>query len=87
MHHLRVCIIGLGLMGGSLALALRGRVAHLSAVERHAATRQYALHHGVVDSVTDELALGVKVATPVRTILHLLAQLPALRPEGAPSSI
>ena len=88
MHHLRVCIIGLGLMGGSLALALRGRVAHLSAVERHAATRQYALHHGVVDSVTDELALGVKaadlliLATPVRTILHLLAQLPALRPEG-----
>ena len=84
----RVAIVGLGLMGGSLALALHGRVAHLTAIERHAATRQYALHHHMVDAITDNLALGVQeadliiLATPVRTILHLLAELPALRPEG-----
>ncbi|MCB0037770.1 MAG: prephenate dehydrogenase, partial [Anaerolineales bacterium] len=84
----RVTIIGLGLMGGSLALALRGRVAHLTAVERHAATRQYALQQQVVNTVTDNLALGVKdadiviFATPVQTILHLIPELPALRPEG-----
>lgn len=84
----RVTIVGLGLMGGSLALALRGRVAHLTAVERHAATRQYALQHQVVNTVTDNLALGIKdtdiviFATPVQTILHLIPELPALRPDG-----
>lgn len=84
----RIAIIGLGLMGGSLALALHGRVAHLTAVERHAATRQQALQRQVVDYVTDNFALGIKeadvviFATPVQTILQLLAELPTLRPEG-----
>lgn len=84
----RIAIIGLGLMGGSLAMALRGRVAQLTAVERHAATRQQALQRQVVDYVTDNFALGIKqadvviFATPVQTILQLLPELPSLRPEG-----
>ena len=44
----RVGILGLGLMGGSLALALRGRVAHLLAVERHVITRQTALRLSLI---------------------------------------
>lgn len=88
LSETRITIVGLGLMGGSLALALHGRVAHLTAVEQHAATRQHALHNSVVDAVTDDLGLGVQtadlviLATPVRTITHLLAQLPRLRPQG-----
>lgn len=84
----KVTIVGLGLMGGSLALALHGRVGRLTAVERHAATRQQALQRQIVDQVTDNLALGVKAAdvvifaTPVQTILHLMTELPHLRPEG-----
>lgn len=83
-----VTIIGLGLMGGSLAHALRGRVARLTAVERHAATRQRALNQSIVDAVTDDLASGIALAdliilaTPVRTILELLPQIGRLRPDG-----
>ena len=58
----RVCIVGIGLMGGSLALALRGKVAHLMGVDRHAATRQYALREHVVDQVSDDLSLGIQMA-------------------------
>ncbi len=85
---MNVTIVGLGLMGGSLALALRGKVTRLTAVEQHAATRQYALQNRLVDQVTDNLLLGVKdchlliLATPVRTILRLIPMLPNLRANG-----
>ena len=75
-------------MGGSLALALRGYGAKLIGVDRHAATRQQALRDHIVDVVSDDLAFGLQaadlliLATPVKTILDLLAELPALRPEG-----
>lgn len=88
LTNLRVTIAGLGLMGGSMALALRGKTGRLTGVEAHAATRQYALHHQVVDEVTDNLALVLPetdlliLATPVRTILHLLPHLPQWHPAG-----
>ena len=87
LAHSRVAILGLGLMGGSLALALRGRVAHLLAVERHVITRQTALRQGVVDEAVEELAAAPPVdllvlAAPVRVILDTLGRLPALRPSG-----
>lgn len=84
----RVAIVGLGLMGGSLAMALHGRVARLTAVEQHAATRQRALRQQLVDFVTDDFALGVReadmviFATPVRSILQMLPQLAEARPNG-----
>ena len=84
----RVCIVGLGLMGGSLALALQGKVGRLTAVDTHAATRQQALQQNLVDGVTADFALAVReadlliFATPVRTIMHLLGRLPHLRPDG-----
>jgi prephenate dehydrogenase len=88
MIEKRICIIGLGLMGGSLARALKGQVGQIVGVDRHAATRQLALADGVVDIVTGDLASGIKtadlviLATPVNTILHILAELPKLRPRG-----
>ena len=84
----QVCIVGLGLMGGSLALALRGQVGRLTAVDTHAATRQQALQQNLVEAVTADFATGARqadliiFATPVRTILHLLSQLPEIRPDG-----
>ncbi len=85
---LRVCIAGLGLMGGSLALALRGHVAHLVGVEPQPIPRLAALRDGVVDTVTDDFGEGVAeadlvvLAAPVHTIIDLLGQLPAHRPDG-----
>ncbi len=84
----RIGIVGLGLMGGSLALALRGHCARLVAIELQTAVRQQALSEGIVDEATDDLAEGVGrvdmlvFATPVRTTLRLLERLPGLRPDG-----
>lgn len=85
----KLCIVGLGLMGGSLALALREHVDVIVGVDRHAATRQMALREGIVDEVTADFGEGVGggadaviLATPVRSILALLAELPQVRPDG-----
>ena len=88
LANARVGILGLGLMGGSLALALRGRVAHLLAVERQVITRQTALRLGIVDEAIEELTADAPpldllvLAAPVRVILDTLGRLPALRPAG-----
>jgi prephenate dehydrogenase len=84
----RICIVGLGLMGGSLALALRDKTGYIIGVDRHAATRQQALAEGAVDLAVKDLAIGLAeadimiLATPVRTILSILRELPTLRPDG-----
>ena len=88
MIEKRICIVGLGLMGGSLAKALNGQVLQLTGVDRHAATRQQALADGALDIVTDDIASGLKtadlviLATPVHSILNILAELPQIRPDG-----
>jgi prephenate dehydrogenase len=77
----RVAIIGLGLMGGSLALALRGRVAELLAADPDPATRILARERRIVDQIVADpveiisLADVIILAAPVRAILshiHLL---------------
>ena len=88
LADLRVTIVGLGLMGGSLALALRPHVAHITAVDVDPATRRQALAQGVVDAAAATLAEGVRqadaliLATPVSAILEHVAALPRLRPDG-----
>lgn len=83
-----ITIVGLGLMGGSLALALRDYPVQLVGVEVDKATRQAARTQGVVDAVTPSLAEGVAgadlviLATPVQTTLVLLGRLPQVRAEG-----
>ena len=88
MINHRVCIAGLGLMGGSLAQALKGKTGRITGFDRHAATRQQALADGAVDFATDSLAVGaadadiVILAMPVRAILDALHDLPAMIPDG-----
>jgi len=85
-----ICIIGLGLMGGSLALALSSHVERsnvptfnvrrIIGVSRSAETLNAALASGALDAGTTDLAEGVAsadvivLATPVRTILRLLPE-------------
>lgn len=85
----RVAILGLGLMGGSLALALRGHCAAVWGVDIDPHARQLAIERQAVDSVSaapEELlpqADLVILAAPVRAILALLHDLPSLHP-GSP---
>ncbi len=75
----RVAVVGLGLMGGSLALALRGRCREIVGVDADPAALRFALDHAAVDRTADfdsALACDLLVlATPVRTILAQLAAL------------
>lgn len=93
---LRVAIWGLGLMGGSLAMALRAkdRGMHLTGIDPDPETRALAVERGIVDAVfsPDDLRLGAEqlsavnlivLAAPVRAILQTLAELADLVPGQA----
>jgi len=51
-----IAIIGLGLMGGSLALALRGRCAHILGVDRDPAVVDLALERQVIEAASPDPA-------------------------------
>jgi len=82
----RIAIIGLGLMGGSLALGLRGKCAVLYGIDPDPATRELALSQQIVDyAESDPAALlpqadMVILSAPVPAILSLLEKLPAFTP-------
>jgi len=57
----KIAIIGLGLMGGSLALALKGKCAAIYGIDSHPATIELALAKGMVDQAdTDPAKLLLK---------------------------
>ena len=80
----RVSIVGLGLMGASLALDLRGHCAEIIGVSRSPATLNYAIEHHVVDRLADfDQALDcdlLVLAAPIRTIITQLQQMSASSP-------
>ena len=82
-----VTIIGLGLMGGSLAGALRGKCRSVVGVARRSDAVERALALGLVDRATTDAGDGVSsadiaiLATPVRVILRQMAELAPLLPE------
>jgi prephenate dehydrogenase len=84
-----VAILGLGLMGGSLALALRGKVGRLIGIDPHPPTLELAARLQLADdlSATPEGVLSqadlVILAAPVRAILQLIEALPGLHPGAA----
>ena len=84
-----VAIVGLGLMGGSLALALRGFCRELLGIDPDPATAALAQQMRLVDrfSPTPEPLLPeadiVILAAPVGVILDQIARLPQLHPGQA----
>ena len=81
----KVTIFGVGLIGGSFALALKqaGAVSKVTGVGRRAQTVQRALELGIIDEASTDIASAVKdadlilIATPVAQTAALLA---AIRP-------
>ena len=79
-----VAIIGLGLMGGSLAIGLKGRCLNLFGVDTDPDTQKLALEKTVVDQVytnITEIEADIDLlilATPVCSILTILNKLPGL---------
>ncbi|MCY3833580.1 MAG: prephenate dehydrogenase [Chloroflexi bacterium] len=73
-----LAIVGMGLMGGSLALALRDHADHITGVDHDQRARRFALERGLVDCATDDLYAGVNradvvvLAAPVRVIVEML---------------
>lgn len=84
LQNAKIAIVGLGLMGGSLALALRGKCAVLYGIDSHPATLELALDLNVVDQADSDPAKLlpqadlVILATPVPTIIDFIGKLPAL---------
>ena len=85
----RIAIVGLGLMGGSLALALRGKCAALLGIEVDPATAKLACKMNAVDEVSSDpasllpQASIIILATPVNCIIQFIHVLPDLHP-GSP---
>jgi len=82
----KIAIIGLGLMGGSLALGLRGKCAALFGIDPHLPTLELALSQHIVDYADSDPAKLLPevdliiLSAPVPAILTLLEQLPSFTP-------
>jgi prephenate dehydrogenase len=82
----KIAIIGLGLMGGSLALGLKGKCAALFGCDPHLPTLELALSQNIVDyadsdpaNLLPEVDLVI-LSAPLPAILTLLEQLPSYTP-------
>ncbi len=77
---MRVAIVGVGLIGGSLGMALRNRRLAQSVVGigRNPAALEKALHLGAIDEATTDLEAGVRdadlvvLATPIGQIISVM---------------
>ena len=85
----RIAIIGLGLMGGSLAMALHGKCKRLLGVDPNPEIRALADEMGIADQIFElpqqaiPKAELVILAAPVRKIIRLIEQLPEMHPGSA----
>ena len=85
----RIAVVGLGLMGGSLALALRDRCQSVLGCDQNPATLEFAHQMNLFTRLSSDPAEIlpeadiVILATPVKAILNLIRRLPELHP-GSP---
>lgn len=87
---LSALVVGVGLMGGSLAAGLRRKGNwHLIGLDADRDQASAALERGFVDELADDLAKPARgadlivLATPVGTILKYIAELAEIAPENA----
>jgi prephenate dehydrogenase len=85
----RIAIIGLGLIGGSIALALRGKCQKLYGVDQDPDVVSFAETYDIVDQATTKpeevLALSnvIILATPIGAIQQIVGEIPAYHPGEA----
>ncbi|MCZ2127844.1 MAG: prephenate dehydrogenase/arogenate dehydrogenase family protein [Anaerolineales bacterium] len=82
----KVVVVGLGLIGGSLALGLRGKCAALYGIDPRPAALELALSQKIADfAQSDSAALAqadaILLAAPLPAILSWLEKLPTLVPQ------
>ncbi|MBC8336933.1 MAG: prephenate dehydrogenase [Anaerolineales bacterium] len=88
LHDQNIAILGLGLMGASLAMGLRGHCNSLLGADSDPETCQIALAKGVVDSASTDLRQVLPeadiliIATPVAAALEIIAELPRIHNGG-----
>lgn len=88
ISSLNIALVGLGLMGGSLAMALKGSAGTLIGVDHDPNTLGVALSRDLVTSTAhrlEEVTTRVELvilAVPVRRIVSLIRQLPDVQPGG-----
>ena len=84
LQDAKIAIIGLGLMGGSLALALKGKCAALYGIDSDHATLKLALSRNIIDQADTypvkllPQADLIILATPVPAIIDFIYKLPSL---------
>ena len=82
----RICIVGLGLMGGSLALALQGYCQAVIGVDPDLETLELALKQKAIQVATPNISEAITqadliiLAAPVRANLKLLEEIPRFCP-------
>jgi len=87
----KVTIIGLGLIGGSLALAIKEKklAREVIGVSRRKSTIDYAIKEGIVDSATLDLEKGIResdfiiITTPVLKIVSIAKSIVPFLKKGA----
>jgi prephenate dehydrogenase len=82
-----LCVVGAGLMGGSLALALRGKVSSIGVVDKSQAVCEQVTDRGIADWADDDLGLAARaqvvvLATPVKTLVRQIGELGQILTSG-----
>lgn len=84
---MKIGIVGLGLIGGSLAIDLRGQGHQIYGISRQAKTCEIALSRGITDEASTDLAILapteiIIICTPIQAIAPTIKQIiPHISPE------
>lgn len=82
LYNCQVGIIGLGLMGASIALALRGKCQSIFGVDSDIDSLNYAVKHGIIDQGAQRINKKLQMldililAVPVKSIISIIPTLP-----------
>lgn len=84
---MKIGIVGLGLIGGSLALAFQEKNHEIYGLDSNAATQQYAMMTGAIDSVLDKETIPVcdflfLTVYPTAAVDFMLEHSPLLSPKS-----
>ena len=92
MNKLKICIVGIGLIGGSIGLAIKKKLkeaVYISGLDKNSETLRIAVERGAVDIATSEAKEAVKEAdiiflsTPVLQIVPMIEEILPFLKNGA----